>query len=137
MNSVGILKLTQLRKLFKIFNSSTMQSLKFFGAKESFHFEFVILSYFEYLENSFFPGYWAGPLIHYIPLFQKDCITWRAARLPLDHVADAISLGPAAPCATCFASATYKRVRHERRNSLFLPSTAISRASLPPPLTAG
>jgi hypothetical protein len=42
-----------------------MQSLKFFGAKESFHFEFVILSYFEYLENSFFPGYWAGPLIHY------------------------------------------------------------------------
>jgi hypothetical protein len=43
MNSVGNLKSTQLQKLFRIFNSSLMQSLSIFGRREGICFEFQSL----------------------------------------------------------------------------------------------
>jgi hypothetical protein len=58
MNSLDNLKLTQLRKLFKIFKYSDMQSLNIFRAKESFLFEFANLSGVWKFENLF---YRAGP----------------------------------------------------------------------------
>jgi hypothetical protein len=59
MNSIDKLKSTQLRKLFKIFNSSSMQSLNIFGAMESFLFKFVSLSRVWKFGNLF---YWAEPI---------------------------------------------------------------------------
>jgi hypothetical protein len=44
MNSVGNLKLAQFRKLFRIFQSSSIQNFRIFGAREGFHFESTILS---------------------------------------------------------------------------------------------
>jgi hypothetical protein len=44
MNCVENLKSTQWRKLFKLFNSSGMQSLNIFGVTECFLFEFTSLS---------------------------------------------------------------------------------------------
>jgi hypothetical protein len=46
MSSIGNMKLTQLRKLFRIFRSSLMESLSICGAMEGTRFEFTISSYF-------------------------------------------------------------------------------------------
>jgi hypothetical protein len=40
MNFIENLKLTQLRKLFRIFRSSSMSSLSIFGHQKGLHFEF-------------------------------------------------------------------------------------------------
>jgi hypothetical protein len=44
MNSVGILRLNQLRKLFLMFKGSLMKSLNNFGPREGTGFEFTILN---------------------------------------------------------------------------------------------
>jgi hypothetical protein len=58
MNYVENLKSTQLRKLFKIFKSSSMQSLNIFWSRESFLFEFATLCGVWKIENRFLLG-WA------------------------------------------------------------------------------
>jgi hypothetical protein len=67
MNSVKILKSTQLRQLFKIFQTRCMQSLKIFAAWEGFLFEFASLSGVWKFEN-----YLTGPGPHVSDPFPFD-----------------------------------------------------------------
>jgi hypothetical protein len=56
INYVENLKLTQLRKLFRIFQSSPIQSLNIFGVREDQVLYFTNLSKFELIENHWFNG---------------------------------------------------------------------------------